>query len=127
MNGKSCIFDTSIFHSTENMSDRVRYVLLIRFWHPDLTQDEIDAFKMIFDFLDHAACGEEALADLEFKMLMGKDNHAGLQVNLPKKNLVPKKGGGEVASKNDINSHLKNILKKSEKLATTKGFGAKRR
>jgi len=34
-NGKSVVFDTSIMHSTENTSDRVRYVLLIRFWQPD--------------------------------------------------------------------------------------------
>ena len=44
-NGKSVVFDTSIMHSTENTSDRVRYVLLIRFWHPDLTPEEQAAFK----------------------------------------------------------------------------------
>ena len=44
-NGKTCIFDTSVVHSTENQSDRTRYVLLVRFWHPGLSSVEIDAFK----------------------------------------------------------------------------------
>lgn len=44
-NGKTCIFDTSVIHSTENQSDRTRYVLLIRLWHPELSLTEIDAFK----------------------------------------------------------------------------------
>jgi len=44
-NGKTCVFDTSVIHSTENQSDRVRYVLLIRMWHPELTAVEVDAFK----------------------------------------------------------------------------------
>jgi hypothetical protein len=32
-------------HSTENTSEKERYVLLIRFWHPDLTIAEQEAFK----------------------------------------------------------------------------------
>lgn len=79
-NGKTCIFDTSIFHSTRNDSPRVRYVLLIRFWHPDLTQLEINMFKFIFEYLDYAAMGDEALEMFEMKqVLLGKDQHKGLQ------------------------------------------------
>ena len=80
-NGKTCIFDTSIIHSTENTSDRTRYVLLVRFWHPELTQLEASAFKFIFDFLDHAGMGDEALEQFEMQQLfMGKDqHHKGLQ------------------------------------------------
>jgi aspartyl/asparaginyl beta-hydroxylase (cupin superfamily) len=44
-NGKAVIFDTSILHSTGNTSDKERYVLLIRFWHPQLTLPEQKAFK----------------------------------------------------------------------------------
>ena len=44
-NGKAVIFDTSIMHSTENSSESERYVLLIRFWHPELTMPEQKAFK----------------------------------------------------------------------------------
>lgn len=73
-NGKVVIFDTSITHSTENSSDKTRYVLLIRFWHPDLTAVEIDAFKFIFEYLDYAAAGDEGVELFEMKhLLMGKD------------------------------------------------------
>jgi aspartate beta-hydroxylase len=44
-NGEVSIFDTSIFHSTWNDADRDRFVLLMRFWHPDLSQDEVKAFS----------------------------------------------------------------------------------
>lgn len=44
-NAKAVVFDTSIIHSTRNDADIDRYVLLIRFWHPDLTSVEIKAFK----------------------------------------------------------------------------------
>ena len=56
-------------------------MLLIRFWHPDLTDDEIQAFKLIFDYLDHAAMGDDQLEMFEMKKMLGKDNHAGLQVD----------------------------------------------
>jgi hypothetical protein len=85
-NGKTCIFDTSIIHSTRNDSPRTRYVLLIRFWHPDLTALEVDMFKFIFEFLDHAALGEEALELFEMKqqILLGKDQHAAcMRVSIP--------------------------------------------
>lgn len=91
LNGKTCVFDTSIFHSTENTSDRVRYVLLIRFWHPDLLPVEVDAFKFIFAYLDHAGMGEEALERFEMQqLLMGKDQHKGIQRSLGK---APATGG----------------------------------
>jgi hypothetical protein len=68
------VFDTSIIHSTENFSDRTRYVLLIRFWHPELSPTEIDAFKFIFDYLDHASIGDEALEQFEMMhLMMGKE------------------------------------------------------
>ena len=46
-NGKAVIFDTSIMHSTDNFSEKERYVLLIRFWHPQLTKQEQNAFKYV--------------------------------------------------------------------------------
>jgi aspartyl/asparaginyl beta-hydroxylase (cupin superfamily) len=74
-NGQACIFDTSIIHQTENTSkDKTRYVLLIRFWHPELTTIEIEALQLIFAYLDHAAYGEEAMLEFEWKnIFMGKD------------------------------------------------------
>lgn len=44
-NGKAVVFDTSIMHSTCNDAEKDRYVLLIRFWHPELTVEEQKAFK----------------------------------------------------------------------------------
>ena len=46
-NGKAVVFDTSVIHSTENSSEKERYVLLIRFWHPELTLPEQKAFKLV--------------------------------------------------------------------------------
>lgn len=43
-NGKTAAFDTSIIHSTQNLSDKPRYVLMIRFWHPELSLIEREAF-----------------------------------------------------------------------------------
>ena len=126
-NGETCVFDTSVIHSTENQSDRVRYVLLIRFWHPDLTTDEIEAFKLIFDYLDHAAMGDDQLEMFEMKTLLGKDNHAGLQ-----------KDNSGVSSSNSKQLKVPRKLKKSvdespmgrsrkEKTSTpSKGFGNKK-
>eukprot|EP00596_Hydrurales_sp_CCMP1899_P010273 CAMPEP_0119042770 /NCGR_PEP_ID=MMETSP1177-20130426/16145_1 /TAXON_ID=2985 /ORGANISM="Ochromonas sp, Strain CCMP1899" /LENGTH=333 /DNA_ID=CAMNT_0007009775 /DNA_START=224 /DNA_END=1225 /DNA_ORIENTATION=+ len=86
-NGKAVIFDTSIMHSTENTSKKERYVLLIRFWHPDLTIAEQEAFKYIFALLDASAEGDQALDRFEFESMqpsinkfMGKDDHKNLGV-----------------------------------------------
>ena len=70
-NGKVLIFDTSIYHSTRNDGDSDRYVLLIRFWHPDLTTEEINAFSFIFNYLDYANMGESALQQFEYEQLYG--------------------------------------------------------
>merc|ERR1711871_1042895 len=73
-NGEGVVFDTSIEHSTENMSERDRYVLLIRFWHPQLSQAEREAFNYIFDMLDYSAHGEQVLSEFENSyIIMGKD------------------------------------------------------
>jgi len=69
--GKVMAFDTSFFHSTRNDADTDRFVLLIRFWHPDLSDEEVKAFTFIFDYLDVAALGEEALAAFEFDEVYG--------------------------------------------------------
>lgn len=72
-------FDTSIFHSTMNEDlESDRYVLLIRFWHPDLTKDEIAALTFIFDFLDHSHLGESALLDFEMEHVFGISSSSSL-------------------------------------------------
>lgn len=48
-NGKALIFDTSYFHRTMNESKtKDRTVLLIRFWHPQLSIVERDALSHVF-------------------------------------------------------------------------------
>jgi len=38
--GEMLVFDTSYIHKCWNDSDKNRYVLVLRFWHPDLTLEE---------------------------------------------------------------------------------------
>lgn len=53
-NGKGLVFNTSFFHQTMNESkDQERHVLLIRFWHPQLTQVERDALTFLFQVIDN--------------------------------------------------------------------------
>mmetsp|Transcript_33510 Transcript_33510/g.105892 ORF Transcript_33510/g.105892 Transcript_33510/m.105892 type:complete len:271 (+) Transcript_33510:164-976(+) len=46
---KAVIFDTSFEHSTGNESDEERVVLIIDFWHPDLSLPEREALQMVYD------------------------------------------------------------------------------
>ena len=48
-NNKALIFDTSFTHETRNETDEDRYVLIIDFWHPDLSEDEKEALAFIYD------------------------------------------------------------------------------
>lgn len=47
--GKSMVFDTSFTHETFNGSEDDRYVLIIDFWHPELTADERAALEFVYD------------------------------------------------------------------------------
>lgn len=51
INGEVMLFDTSIRHSAVNEADQTRYILMMRVWHPDLTQVERDALQFIYDCL----------------------------------------------------------------------------
>lgn len=44
------VLDTSFMHSTRNDSDEDRFVLVVDFWHPDLTIPEREALEWIYDF-----------------------------------------------------------------------------
>jgi len=52
INGKSYVFDTSLLHDAENESDQMRYILMMRLWHPDLTSIEKEALQFTFDCLE---------------------------------------------------------------------------
>lgn len=82
--------------------------------------------RFIFDLLDHAAMGDEALDQFEFNAFMGKDNHKGL--------------GTTIKSDGTIRDNMRQSSKKAETLvdekkktsrgqpknAGAKGFGSKK-
>jgi aspartyl/asparaginyl beta-hydroxylase (cupin superfamily) len=53
LNGRGIIADTSFIHSTANESEnRTRFVLIIRFWHPELLSNEKHALQFLFDAIE---------------------------------------------------------------------------
>jgi aspartyl/asparaginyl beta-hydroxylase (cupin superfamily) len=40
-NGEMLMFDTSLLHEAANTADSVRYILMLRVWHPELSKDEV--------------------------------------------------------------------------------------
>ena len=40
-NGEMLMFDTSLLHEAANSADSVRYILMLRVWHPELSKDEV--------------------------------------------------------------------------------------
>ncbi len=53
INGEVMLFDTSIMHDAINESDEMRYILMFRVWHPDLTEVEKKALQLIYDCLEY--------------------------------------------------------------------------
>ena len=53
INGECTLFDTSLLHDAVNESDQKRYILMMRVWHPDLSQDERGALQFIYDCLNN--------------------------------------------------------------------------
>lgn len=52
INGNVMVFDTSLLHDAVNESDKMRYILMLRLWHPDLTPVERDALQFTYDCLE---------------------------------------------------------------------------
>jgi len=52
LNGKLMVFDTSILHDAVNDSDETRYILMMRIWHPELSETERHALQYIYDCLN---------------------------------------------------------------------------
>ena len=46
------VFDTSLIHDAVNESDEMRYILMMRVWHPDLTEKERQALQFTYDCLN---------------------------------------------------------------------------
>eukprot|EP00322_Chrysochromulina_rotalis_P028999 CAMPEP_0115863320 /NCGR_PEP_ID=MMETSP0287-20121206/18630_1 /TAXON_ID=412157 /ORGANISM="Chrysochromulina rotalis, Strain UIO044" /LENGTH=316 /DNA_ID=CAMNT_0003317767 /DNA_START=14 /DNA_END=964 /DNA_ORIENTATION=- len=51
-NGKVLLFDTSILHAASNRADTERYILMMRVYHPELSNVERSAMQLVFDCLD---------------------------------------------------------------------------
>ena len=57
-NGEVLLFDTSVLHRAENTADRTRYILMMRVWHPDLT--EVSSLRPTYFFVKIGASLTEA-------------------------------------------------------------------
>lgn len=53
--GEMLVVDTSYMHSCVNESDRARYVLVFRFWHPALSDEELRAIQLSHAILARAS------------------------------------------------------------------------
>jgi aspartyl/asparaginyl beta-hydroxylase (cupin superfamily) len=56
--GKLTTIDTSFTHSTGNPTDEERHVLIIDFWHPELTDAERSALEFVYDLRNKFESGE---------------------------------------------------------------------
>ena len=65
--GKVCTIDTSFTHSTVNKSSGDRYVLIIDFWHPELTSIERDSLEYIYDLRNKFERGDVPVRKLKKK------------------------------------------------------------
>eukprot|EP00903_Cladosiphon_okamuranus_P006964 g6778.t1 len=70
-NGKALILDTSFEHETRNDSRRDRIVLIIDYWHPDLTKAEQEALAFVYDLRNKFESGEIPLEEPEEKGIFG--------------------------------------------------------
>jgi hypothetical protein len=52
INGNVMVFDTSLLHDAVNESDKLRFILMMRIWHPDLTVTERAALQFTYDCLE---------------------------------------------------------------------------
>ncbi len=67
--GKLTTLDTSFEHSTGNPTDSDRHVLIIDFWHPDLTSAECAGLEFVYDLRNKFESG-----DIPFRQPKPKSN-----------------------------------------------------
>lgn len=116
MNGKCMVFDTSLLHDAVNESDQMRYILMMRIWHPDLTLVEREALQFTYDCLEvpglvSSDAGEQYMAERTVEIM----RTFPALLKKPKPDAVVQEGFG---SKNK--SKGKNKKKGGDK---SKGFG----
>ena len=95
MNGKVIICDTSFMHETSNDSEMDRYVLILRHWHPEVTEVEKAANQFLFEALDDGTSAGVALA----KKQAQKRLNALVSVRGKKKKRGGKAGAGGFGKK----------------------------
>jgi aspartyl/asparaginyl beta-hydroxylase (cupin superfamily) len=65
--GKLTTIDTSFSHSTGNPTDKERHVLIIDFWHPELSEAERSALEFVYDLRNKFESGEVPTRKLRSK------------------------------------------------------------
>jgi aspartyl/asparaginyl beta-hydroxylase (cupin superfamily) len=58
--GKGLVFDDSFEHEVWHEGAETRIVLLVRFWHPELTREEIESVGALHEIVIDAAGGNES-------------------------------------------------------------------
>lgn len=56
--GKLTTIDTSFRHSTGNPGDQERHVLILDFWHPELTEAERASLEFVYDLRNKFESGK---------------------------------------------------------------------
>ena len=74
--GKLITIDTSFEHSTGNESEEDRHVLIIDFWHPELTEAERAGLEFIYDLRNRFESGEVPFR--EVKEIKKEEDKGGL-------------------------------------------------
>lgn len=113
INGKVTVFDTSLMHDAVNESDKTRYILMFRLWHPDLSLEERRALQFIYDCL---VVPELASAKTDSERFMAEQRLQVLR-SFPSQTLIKNKtsslstgfggGGGKKKSKAKSKSRSK--------------------
>jgi hypothetical protein len=79
------IFDTSFIHETMNSSEEDRYVLILDFWHPELTQIERDSLSFLYDARNKFDSGrEEEIESSYFDALVENESSPSLFQSIAK-------------------------------------------
>ena len=75
--GKLVTLDTSFLHSTGNPTEADRHVLIIDFWHPELTAAERAALEFVYDLRNKFESGQVAIRKPRPKRLMEEEEEEG--------------------------------------------------
>lgn len=123
INGRVMVFDTSLLHDAINGSDKTRYILMLRIWHPDLTPTERKALQFTFDALELPGLVSD---DAGERFMAEQTVQAVRAFPLPLEDLGGDSGDGAMKGfgstrAGDVGKKSKNG--KSKTKSKTKGFG----